>query len=259
MTTSRRFGIVTIGGLSLALALVFTGCKGQKGGPWKGLTAPGGGSGQSPIMVRGGAMTFFSFIGYGQDGSMACVQRTLNYIELDRVFDLVKLTYGDVTFKSGGTYPAPDPARWEIDLTGRTWDGAGEDKNFGGVRIAPTNNCVTASGTQPGIDVVIEPLATGGSANYGFYSNNTTQDNATFSRMRYWNKSLIVTATPSGGQPARDVPAPTPNGDEDTTEMIYNIYVSDGTGTTGTVQGVQTAKYRFRCVMAVCDVLIGLN
>jgi hypothetical protein len=265
MTVSEKLGTATvaISGLTLALALSFAG-RPKDVDHRKGFVGPGGGTGQSPIMVRGGAMTIRSAYAFGNDDSnnkAICVQMPFNYIELDDIGDSKTGTaVAGVKFAaSGGTY-GPPASNWQIDLTARTANGA-EDSNFSGVRIVSTQTCTITSGpTSPGIDVVLEPLSySASSQNEQFYRYNAGavgEDKATYA-IRYQNLSLVRNAS-IGGAAVNYVLAPSPtDGDEDTSEMMYNIYIN--TSPKSKEEDIQAAPYRWRCKNGQCTIFIGMN
>ena len=266
MTKSRRFGTVAIGslGLALALALTLIGC--QNHGPNPGgsdghrrfpFLGPGGGTGQSPIMVRGGAMSIVSAFPFGTDGSTPCIQAPLNYIAIADagVYATGVPTGGTIVFSSSTTPPA---STWQIDLTGRTRLGA-EAPNFSGIRITGTSNCSVAGGQpQSGVDVVLDPAAPNQSSEafYPYDFGNTPGEDGFYSK-RYQNFSLVQTV---GGQPY--VAAPTKaTGDEDISEAMYGVYITqkNTAAPVNNIGQIQSTLSKWRCSGGRCTILIGLN
>jgi hypothetical protein len=254
MITSGTLGTVVVSGLSLAMALSLTGCP-SDGDHTRNFINPGGGSGQSPIMVRGGAMSIVSVAPFGTDGNFTCLQVTFNYMQIADAGDYGSgYQTGKPQVFSGATAPA---SSWQIDITGRTPKG-GEDSNFSGIRILPTSTCTQGGKTKSGIDVMLEPAAKNpGYEQFYQFNDGTTPGEDGFYTKRYQNYSLVQTI--NGQQyvlaPSKD------NGDEDTSEMMYGIYITQrtGPGQVNDITTIQGTPARSLCDSGRCTILIGIN
>jgi hypothetical protein len=183
------------------------------------------GPSDSPVKVRGGAMTFstkpdgspFSKVGSGYCVSLGGTAVSLKLIQPN----------GDKT-----TFPLTSTA--QIDLLGRKGDGDSESNN--GTRILITSSCNGVNG----LSALIQPETKAS----GFYPNRddaVDEDGAHIER--FMDSSCRPETSPSPGMPGQDA---------DSCERLKNIYIhgapaDDPRG--GTPSPVQSNCHNGECVL----------
>jgi hypothetical protein len=216
----------------------------------------GNGQTNTPVVVRGGAMTFRTDDSNGWVGSSApyCANLKDNtYIEFVRVSP-----------KSG---PQPIPlalsglgAHWRLDIFGRDPVNGGSSKTKG-VYIQPqSGSCSTGSGPasvllSPQNDTneysALYPQPTQ-ECDIDEDSNNCSAANQPHKSMRFWDKTPTRGATPGCQGPMPSATSATNGiGDEDYCERISDIRLT--LDTTAAVP----ITYVYRCLDGECEIGIG--
>jgi len=162
------------------------------------------GSGNPPIKIRGGAMTFraTSWAKDASNGNNPCMVGDWTRIELDDVVPVNQPT----TSQFSVVYPSA--SSWQMDLYSRTKNGMAQKND--GVRLLSTKNC-GSPGTN-GITLIPEP-----NSDLEYYpwqdadSGVTDEDQATKIK-RFRDLDCVVTDVSKG--------------DEDMCEHISNIYIN---------------------------------
>ncbi len=187
----------------------------------------GGSSPKSPIMVRGGAMTFTStavISTLGTDSTHPCFGLVPNYVELIDVAEEVSsgipvAFLPDAYFVLSGT--------WSVTLYARNPDGTvASTATQPGVVVTNATACTVGGNPVNGIALSPAPSSTS-----SFYSPNTNLDDSSTSHsVRFKNTNNCNSATT----------------DQDACESIGTIVISSSSST-----------YRFRCLRASCQIGFG--
>lgn len=246
MITSKAIGALSLCGLLGVLATALSGCKNTErkvavGGELQAhnyslldisktfVTTATAGSGtvpQSPLMIRGGAMTFrssSSTVLLGLDGNYPCFQignSSPSVLQLMNVAE--EPSAGAPTVFLPNSYLLLT-GNWTVYLYARNPDGSTGNPSSG-VSVGPTNNCTVNGNTSSGVTLTPWPLPSASS----FYGENPrlNESSPATHNQRFKN----ITAGCTGG------------GDQDSCEHLGVI---------------QAGTYKFRCLDGECAVGIG--
>jgi hypothetical protein len=180
----------------------------------------GSGSGtNTPLKVRGGAMTFRSGGKFGSDSAYPngyCVKLNFSYFELGDVDDVLRSKHVPAVSYPNAAYPTVSTS-WQIDLYDRDPTGTSETPRDSGIRIIATSNCVIGpAGTPPVAGVTITP-----ESEYSkFYDNNSDKNLPDDDKTTYKKRFLDMYCQ-------ADHTMPSANGDEDSCEHISSIYINN--------------------------------